>query len=70
MSDLERRIEALTRLNANLVALLRDVDHLSDQVRSAEASALHRRSAAKPKIGQLTGGALVAAPVMHAETML
>jgi len=46
MSDLQRRIEALERSTANLLALMRDVEQLSDQLRSAEASAVTRSSAA------------------------
>jgi hypothetical protein len=51
MSDLQRRIEALTRSNANLLALLRDVDDLSDRVRNAERAAFRRRLAARADLG-------------------
>jgi hypothetical protein len=46
MNDIQRHIEVVTRVNANLVALLREVEQLRDQIRSAEASALERCSEA------------------------
>jgi len=42
MEDIQRHIEVVTHVTANLVARLREVDELRDQIRSVEASAPKR----------------------------
>jgi len=46
MDNLHSRIEAITRLNDNLLVLFRDVGQLRHLVRIAERSAMQRRPAA------------------------